>query len=222
MNKQRYSKKFDFYYYDKEFQLFKRFKKRTANNTHIKEKYLSDMKTFIESIRILENYSDWMATNKTYKLIINDEELSFVLKNAKKYGDFQFHNKERQLFYYAKKRAEQGNLPLEEKYCSDMKAFIELIRTLENYDEWLNGCRDYELAFDYCNKRLFFNMSSCQTCAKINKYTKKATYFNSVNELSEDVGYAMCTVGIYMNTLEPMDGFYYCYADRVEEFLQQL
>lgn len=220
MNKQRYSKKFDFYYYEKEYDLFKRFKKRVENNTHIKENYLSDMKVFIELIRTLDNYNEWLETNQIYKLIINNEKLFFISKTTSKYGDFQFHNKERQLFYYTKKRVEQTDFSIKEEYLSDMKVFIELIRTLENYDEWLSSCGSYNL--ESCNDELLFCLKASKPCAKINRYTKKVTYFTSVGELSEDVGYCETSVWTTMNTLNHRDGFYYCHADKVEEILQQL
>ena len=113
-------------------------------------------------------------------------------------------------------------MKLDEKYITDKKTFIELIRTLDNYDEWLDSDKKYELTFDDYNKELMFNIRGCKPCVKINRYTKKVTYFNSVGELSEDVGYSKPIVNATMNTLTHRDGFYYCHADKVEEILQQL
>ena len=245
MNELRYSKKLDFYFYKKERGLFYFTRKRVENNTlNMDVKYLTDMKVFIELIRTLDNYDKWLNSKTQFILSEREGNLLFVknyfkgngsehkpakikkivekkkVVRKKKYEDFQFCNKESQLFYHTKKRVVNNTLKLDEKYLTDKKTFIELIRTLENYDEWLNSCGSYIL--ESCNDELLFCLRSSKPCAKINRYTKKVTYFTSISELSEDVGYSKPIVNKTMNTLNHRDGFYYCHADKVEEILQQL
>lgn len=236
MSELRYSKKFDLYYYKKEKDLFFSVKKRVKNNTfNMDVKYLTDMKTFIELIRTLENYNEWLETKKQFILSECEDVLMFVKNynrntnrttnknnSGRKYGNSQFYSKELKLFHHTKKRVGQGSLPLEDKYLTNIKVFVNMVRTLDNYDEWLNSDKKYELTFDDYNKELMFNVRGCKPCAKINRYTKKVTYFNSVGELSEDVGYCKPTINKTMNTLTHRDGFYYCHVDKVEEILQQL
>ena len=141
--------------------------------------------------------------------------------------DFLYYKKERQLFGNTKIRIKNGTLYVNEKYLKNLKVFIEKVRTLEYYQEWLNRDdytlynNDEELFFG--EKRLSYINGRChKSCAKINKFTKKVDYFDTVTDLVEDMGYDVTWIYKHLSKDKTLDGFYLCYEKEIDEILERL
>lgn len=137
--------------------------------------------------------------------------------------DFYYYRKERELWKTAMKQFEQGKLNIDRKCVRSLKKFVELIRTLTNYDVWFKGTRqDKKYKLVNLGEELMFILAAEKPCAKINKYTHEVEYFVSVVDLAEDAMYCRQTVLKVIKNKEVKDGFYFCYATDVDEILSSL
>ena len=137
--------------------------------------------------------------------------------------DFYYYRKERDLWRTANKRFEQGKLNIDRATVRSLKKFVELIRTLTNYDNWFKGTRtDKKYKLTNLGNDLVFMLGASKPCAKINKYTKEVEYFFTVEELAEDVMYCREHMPYLIKHRELRDGYYFCYAGDVNEILELL
>ena len=135
--------------------------------------------------------------------------------------NFQCYKKEYDLLQKVKLRVKKGKFHLDKKYLDDIVEFVKLIRTLKNYDLWLQTKHIYSL--QQSNEELYFLKGKfIRPCAKINKFTKKVEYFLSVADLVEDMGYDITWVYKHLSKDRTLDGFYLCYENEVDEILERL
>lgn len=146
--------------------------------------------------------------------------------------DFLYYQKEKELYENVKKRVKNGFLNISEEYLANKKVFIEMVRTLRGYDGWLNNkntyrfCQNGEELYFTKNKSLIKSepkrRGKPRPCAKINKFTKKVEYFDTVTDLVEDMGYDVTWVYKHLSKDRTLDGFYLCYENEVDEILERL
>ena len=126
---------------------------------------------------------------------------------------FNYDKKEKMLWNGLMKRARQGSITMSVT-LQNFKLFCLTIRQKENYNEWLNSKGKYELSShsNYFDENIFFKIHKTKPTVRVNKRTLKREYFDSIEDLADELCLSKDTVTKLIRENISKDGYTFHYA----------
>lgn len=142
--------------------------------------------------------------------------LDLKVTKGHKRNSFEYNQKEKWLWERLIKKAREGKITLSVA-LQNFKLFCLTIRSKENYSEWLesnNAYMVYSCSNHYDENIMFIRRSSKPT-VRINKRTKEVEFFESLQDLADELCLSLETVrGMIKNNIS-LDGYTFDYANNI-------